>query len=265
MWRNLVSLIIFCLLCTSCSRHPQLKLFGYIEGKYTYISSSNAGTLFDLPVIGGQLVKKGELLFTLDPLPEEAGMYAAKASMLQIFAQLKLAKIQFDRQTELYKVHATDKSSLDSATSTLESTTQQYFNAAQQLVQSTWSFQQKTIFSPITGLVFDIFYRAGEKVPANQPVLALLAPGNIKVLFYIPEPHLSQIHYGKTIHFGCDGCKTLTPATITFISPEAEYTPPVIYSKDTREKLVYLVRAEMPPETALQYHPGQPVDIIIDE
>jgi HlyD family secretion protein len=262
---NILFVLSILFLCTSCSRHTENKLQGYIEGEYTYISSGVSGTLLTLDIFRGQNVIKNQLLFTLDPQPDQAVMEAAKATVEQLQAQVAFANIQWIRQQKLYLKNATDKASLDEAETTYTSNVKQLQNAKSTLTKEQWAFQQKTIYAPINGYVNDTFYRIGEKVIANQPVLAILAPENIKVLFYIPERQLSAIHLGQRITFLCDGCKKITSAKITYISSEAEYTPPIIYSKDTRYKLVYLIRADMPTNIASQFHPGQPVDITLDE
>lgn len=260
-----ILLPLFCFLCISCSSKNEKTLSGYIEGEYTYIASGIGGTLIQLNVKRGQTVKKDDLLFTLDPQPDQAAMEAEKANVEQLQAEVALAKIQLARHQNLFLHNATDKSTLDEKQTDFDSKTKRLQAAQKILAESEWTFQQKTVYAPIAGYVFDTFYRLGEKVTANQPVLAILAPENIKVLFYIPEKQLSTIHLGQTITFSCDGCKSATKATINYISPEAEYTPPVIYTQDTRYKLVYLVRAEMPEEIAKEFHPGQPLDITLDE
>jgi HlyD family secretion protein len=248
-----------------CSHASENELQGYIEGEYTYISTGVAGTLFTLNVSRGQEVTQNQLLFTLDPQPDEAAMEAAKATVGQLEAHVAFSKIQWVRQQKLYLKNATDKASLDEAETTYTSNLKQLQNAQSTLIKEQWAFQQKTVYAPISGYVNDTFYRIGEKVAANQPVLTILSPQNIKVLFYIPEEKLSAIHLGQSITFTCDGCNTTTQAAITYISSEAEYTPPIIYSKDTRYKLVYLVRADLPKNSLLQFHPGQPVDILLHE
>jgi HlyD family secretion protein len=60
---------------------------------------------------------------------------------------------------------------------------------------------------------------------------------------------------------GCDSCASGLTATVSFIAPQPEYTPPVIYSESTREKLVYLIEAHPTPDQAVQLKPGQPVDV----
>jgi HlyD family secretion protein len=252
------------LLCVSC-RDSDKQFQGYIEGQYTYIGSGVAGTLFKLNVTRGQQVTKNQLLFNLDPQPDQAIMDAAKATVEQLEAEVALAKIQLVRQQKLYEKNATDKATLDQAETTYTTNLKQLQNGRSTLIKEEWAFQQKTIYAPVSGYVNDTYYRIGEKVAANQPVLSILAPENIKVLFYIPERRLSSIHLGQTITFTCDGCKKETSAKITYISSETEYTPPIIYSKDTRYKLVYLVRADMSKEIAPHFHPGQPVDVMLHE
>lgn len=126
-----------------------------------------------------------------------------------------------------------------------------------------WQLQQKTVYAQNEGQIFDTFYKEGEFVPAGAAVAALLTPDNIKVIFYVPEKLLSILALKKEIIFKCDHC-ALQHATITYISPQAEYTPPVIYSRESRDKLVYRVECTMAPDVAIQYHPGQPIDVLLD-
>lgn len=250
-------------MCTGCSDSNHY-LPGYIEGEYTYISSGVDGTLYQLYVVRGQPVKKGDLLYELDPQPETAAVNVSKANIADLQAQVNLASLTLQREQSLYAKKAAAKADLDSAQTDFDSKSKQLAADISQLVQTEWSLQQKTMYAPVSGQVFDTFYRVGEKVQANHPVLAILAPENIKVLFYIPETSLSQIKLGETISFSCDGCSGNTNATIEYISPEAEYTPPVVYSRDTRYKLVYLIRASMPENIAKNFHPGQPIDVYLN-
>lgn len=81
---------------------------------------------------------------------------------------------------------------------------------------------------------------------AGAPVVSLLPPGNIFVRFFVPEPELSLVHRGDPVALACDDCPSDLSATISFISPQAEYTPPLIYSESSKAKLVFLVEASMP-------------------
>ena len=129
------------------------------------------------------------------------------------------------------------------------------------LEQAQWKLNQKSVSSVQAGLVFDTLYRVGEWVPSGRPVVRLLPPGNIKVRFFVPEPLAGSISIGQRVLVRWDGSRSGLPATVTYISGEAEYTPPVIYSNETRSKLVFMIEARPAVEQAAGLHPGQPVEV----
>ena len=129
------------------------------------------------------------------------------------------------------------------------------------LVQATWRLQQKTVAAPVAAFVQDTFFVEGEWVPAGKPVAALLPPDNVKARFFVPEAVVGSLTPGQKVELSCDGCGAPIGAHITFISAQAEYTPPVIYSKESRAKLVFLIEARPGPTEAARLHPGQPVDV----
>jgi HlyD family secretion protein len=129
------------------------------------------------------------------------------------------------------------------------------------LAQAEWQVTQRHVTAPVAALVSDTYARRGETINAGVPVISLLPPQNILVRFFVPETELATLHAGDRLTIGCDACATGLTATVTFISPQPEYTPPVIYSESNREKLVYLIEAHPPPDQAVQLKPGQPVDV----
>lgn len=111
--------------------------------------------------------------------------------------------------------------------------------------------------APGKARVEDVFFHPGEWAPANQPILSLLPDERIKVRFFAPEQDLAAYRIGRTVRFSCDGCAAGLTARIEYVSPRPEFTPPVIYSREARDRLVYLIEAR--PSTRL--NPGQPVDV----
>lgn len=136
--------------------------------------------------------------------------------------------------------------------------------ARERLTQGRWALGQKQLTAPQGGLVFDTYYVQGEFVPATRPVLSILPPANILVRFFVPEEVVSTLAPGRKISVHLDGSDKPYPATISYISPQAEYTPPVIYSRETRSHLVYLVEARPAAEDAPALHPGQPVEVRLE-
>ena len=129
------------------------------------------------------------------------------------------------------------------------------------LTKAEWDLSQKHQIAPQTGLVFDTLYREGEWVPAGRPVVVLLPPRNIKVRAFVPEIQIGRIHPGDRVRVSVDGVQEPFVGTVSYISPHAEYTPPVIYSQESRSKLVFMIEAVFAPETSVNLHPGQPVDV----
>jgi len=131
------------------------------------------------------------------------------------------------------------------------------------LRQATWKLQQKQIPSPRSGLVFDTLYREGDWVSAGSAIIQMLPPENIEVRFFVPEPVVGKLKLGQNISVHCDGCGANVPSTITFISNQVEYTPPVIYSNESRAKLVFMIIAQPAADKVALLHPGQPVEITL--
>ncbi len=129
------------------------------------------------------------------------------------------------------------------------------------LAQADWNLAQKRQSVPQNGLVYDLLYQQGEWVAAGKPVVALLPPGNVKVRAFVPEAKVGSIHPGQSVSVFVDGVGEPFAGKVTYISPQAEYTPPVIYSQESREKLVFMVESRFDSAIAAKLHPGQPVDV----
>ena len=129
------------------------------------------------------------------------------------------------------------------------------------LAMADWRLDQRRVAAPVAGRVADVLARAGETMAAGAPVVSLLPPENILVRFFVPETDLASVHPGDQVALICDRCPPDLAASISFISPQAEYTPPVIYSEASRAKLVYLVEARPKPDQATLINPGQPIEV----
>ncbi len=129
------------------------------------------------------------------------------------------------------------------------------------VAQAQWNLDQKIQAAPVSGLVFDILHYVGEWVAASSPVAVLLPPENVKVRFFVPEALVASISPGQRVLVARDGLPEPAGAVVDYVSTQAEYAPPVIFSQGFREKLVFLVEARFSPEVARTMHPGQPVDV----
>lgn len=270
-----ICIAISALLLAACSRHPAHEAQGYMEGRYTYIATSVSGKLIELYVQRGTRVKAGDKLLLINERPERDAYDAAVQTLKEsvaardaIAATLEYDRLTYERNKVLVKKNAIQQSELDRAYSVYQSTTAQLAQANATIDANTanmkhaeWDLQQKTLYAPVDAMVFDTYYRVGERTIANDAIISLLAPADIKVVFYVPETELGGIQLNSKIQLRCDGCSESYEGRISFISPTAEYTPPVIFSNETTSKLIFRIEAEFTPEVAVKLHPGQPVRV----
>ncbi|WP_242012248.1 HlyD family secretion protein [Pseudodesulfovibrio cashew] len=214
-----------------------------------------------------------------------------QAQLRQAKASANLAKIEFERRLKLIEEQTISQEELDRTRSDYEqkaqlvrqigaelttarlgarsdeirAATAQVLQAEAKLKQAQWNLDQKQRTAPAAGFVFDTYYRPGEWVAASKPVVSLLPPENVEIRFYVPQNVVSRLKTDQEVSVTMDGRETPVPAHIYYISPSAEYTPPVIYSSESRAKLVFMLKARPAPAEASGLHPGQPVDVTAPE
>lgn len=190
---------------------------------------------------------------------DEAQYRAGGVSREQLEASLAQARSDAAHVSELES--QLEVARLPGRAQQLKAQSRQVQAARAVLDQADWRVGEKSIAAPQAGIVYDTLYREGEWVAAGNPVVQMLPPQNIKVRFFVPEKVLGSLAVGREVSLHCDGCAADVAATITYVSSAAEYTPPVIYSNETRGKLVYMVEAHPAPTDAAKLHPGQPLEV----
>lgn len=222
--------------------------------------------------------------------PEEIAM--AKAMLNQAKAEARNAGVLLKRNEELAQKGAISKQDLDDLRTAAKASNEKVAELASQVEvyqlperekrieaqeallklaeaevsQRTWELAQKKVSAPADGLVYDTLYKEGEWVQAGKPVIWFLLENELKIRFFVPETVLSSLHLGQNVYVYADGRTKAYSALINYISPQAEYTPPVIYSNETRSKLVYMIEAKPIAENVREtLHPGQPVSVRLYE
>src|ERR1700747_1543841 len=202
---------------------------GWGEADMIYVSPDEAGRVIKLNVREGDEVKVGDQLYSVDDDLQLADLNQNKATLAN-------AQQTYDRAASLSKSGSGTQANLDSAVSALRV-------AEARVNTSETRLARRKGFAPVAGTIQQIYFREGEMVPEKRPVLSIMPPGNMKVRFFVPEPDLPKLAIGDGVRVACDNCAGDLTAKIYFIATQAEYTPPVIYSLDERNKLVYLIQA----------------------
>lgn len=238
----LPALVLF----ASCGRNDTQSFQGWIEANLIFVGPDESGRIEKMEVREGDVLAKGAPIFFLEADLQKADEIAASAA-------LENARLAFARAEQLAKTNAGTQKAFDDAQAALREA-QAKFNSAQTRLA------RRSVVSPVEGVVQQVYFREGELVVAGRPIVAILPPGNVKVRFYVAQALLPRVAIGDLVDVHCDGCGP-QKAKISFIAKQAEYTPPVIYSEQERNKLVFLVEAL--PEKPADLRVGQPVNVTV--
>lgn len=309
---RIIVALIFIASLLGCEK-PSHRFQGYVEGENIYLASPYSGKLIGMPIVRGQRVKKGDLLYRLDPKPQlylqrqsiasvNQSFYlladlikpkrppeiaAIEAQISQVNAQIALAALRVKRNSILFDKHVMDKDTLDAAVehhNEVQDLKAQYEanlalaklgaradqidaqKAQLKLAQAKqeemeWEARQKIQYAPADGIVYDTYYQMGEFIPSEHAVLSLLTPNNTYIEFFVPLDSKLLLYTGKKITYTYEGSTDSHPAVIGYISPEAEYVPPLVYSRENSNKIVFRVKANV--KYTQQIFPGEPVIVTI--
>jgi HlyD family secretion protein len=269
MWRRRIFVLTFsfalaAFFVAGCSSNSSNVFQGYIEGEYVYVASPLGGALTNLAVARGDEVKAGQLLFELERGSEAAAVQQAGKNLAQAKANLALSEAEFSRRQQLRNDQGViSAEELDQTRAQRDADQAQVESQTAALDKARWSFDQKQQFAPTYAFVHDTLFRLGEWVASGNPVVELLPPGNVKVRFFVPQEMLPRIKTGENVSVTFDGGKHAYSATVNYISTQAEFTPPVLYNRENRAKLIFMIEAKFSPVDAADLRPGQPVDVKI--
>lgn len=218
---------------------------GWVESYLIFVSPDETGRVETVSVREGDTVAVGAPLFTLDADLQKAAVAENEAAVTN-------ARLTFQRAKELLAKAVGSQKVFDDAESTLRT-------AEARLNSARTRLERRRVVSPVAGSVQELYFRVGEMVAAVRPIVSLQPPGNVRVRFFVPQALLPTVHIGDPIVVTCDGCAPGLIARVNFISVQAEFTPPVIYSQEERARLVF--RIEATPERPEDLRVGQPVSV----
>jgi HlyD family secretion protein len=224
---------------------PRLEFEGWVEAYFVFVGPDEAGRVETLSVREGDEVAAGAPLFAVDADLQRAALAENEAAVAN-------AKVTFERAKELLKRSVGSQKAYDDAESSLRT-------AEARLNSARTRLDRRRINSPDAGTVQEIYFRVGELVQPGRPIVSLLPPGNTRVRFFVPQEMLPKLHIDDRIAVRCDGCAEGLIARVSFISAQAEFTPPIIYSQEERARLVF--RIEAIPERPKDLRVGQPVTV----
>ena len=230
------------------AKAERLEFQGWVEAYLVFVSPDEIGRVETLAVREGDAVKTGAPLFTLDAELQRAAVAENEAAVIN-------ARQAYERAKTLLKGAVGSQKSFDDAEAALRS-------AEARLNSAKTRLDRRRVNAPADGLVQEVYFRGGEQVQPGRPIISLLPPGNVRVRFFVPQAVLPKVKIDDKIAVSCDGCAGNIVARVNFISTQAEFTPPVIYSQEERARLVF--RVEATPENPESLRVGQPVSVALE-
>jgi HlyD family secretion protein len=221
---------------------------GWVEADLVFVSPDETGRVVSLAVREGSAVEAGAPLFGLDDDLQRAAVAENEALVTN-------AKQAYDRAQVLLQRAVGSQKTFDDAESALRS-------AQARLNSAKTRLERRRMASPVTGTIQEVYFRVGEMVQSGRPILSIMPPGNVKVRFFVPQAALPGVQIGERVQVHCDGCRKDLFARVSFISAQAEFTPPVIYSLEERARLVF--RIEAIPEQPDDFRIGQPASVALE-
>ena len=241
-------LTFFSIFLSSCNFEKEgILLNGYVEGEFRFLSTVDSGIVSKIQVNKGDWVKKDQVLVLIENTD-------LQLKLIQAQSAFDLSKITLDRYIVLAKQNAISQADLDNAQTNFE-------KAKADLDLAKWYLGKDTLIAPEEGYIQDVLKYTGEAVNPQSPVIYFLPKSGIKVRFFIPQSLLSKIKIGQKMNIMIDGVKNKLTAQIQYISEKVEYNPPMLYTNQLRDKLLFMVEAV--PENLDFLKPGQPLTVEI--
>jgi len=255
---------------------------GRIEAQSIDIATRSSGRILAMPVEEGQMVEAGDIVAELD-LNSIAASLAGAESNVHVSQQQRdeaasqvsqaesayaLAQKEYARAENLAREKAVSQSSLDQALNEKQRAESALLAAQQKRSGLTEAInvaqadvnrlkdvlRDQHIRAPVKGRIIYKLVESGEVVPAGGKIVTLLDLSNVYMSIFLPTPDIGHIALGEEAHIILDALpNTPIPAYISYISPEAQFTPRQVETRTEREKLTFRVKVRI-PEQLLNKH-----------
>ncbi len=254
---------------------------GRIEAVQVDISTKMAGRVEAVLAKEGDLVKPGQVLAKTDTAQlraqrlradadiasAESQVAAAQAAIAQAKAQLILAQQELARARELVKKGHTSKETLDTrvsevavakanleaAEATLVSQQRNVDAARAGATEIQTQIDDSTLVSPTIGRVLYRLAEPGEVLGSGGKVLTLINLSDVYMEVFLPSAQAHRVAIGTEARVKLDILDFAVPATVSFVSPESQFTPKQVETPSEREKLMFRVKVRVPQELVLDH------------
>lgn len=239
--------------------NPDVVISGYVEGEYVSLAPIASAHILEVAVRRGERVEQGAIVARLEDEDARLTLNQTEARLAQARAEAERARLDLARTRELSRANVAAKASLDAAEAALDVADARVREAEAALATARWQLDERQVKAQTSGVVDDVLRHAGDMAGPGSPILSMLPDGAVKLRLYAPQALLPHLSEREKLRISCDGCPEGLTAMVSYVAKEPEFTPPVIYSVERRQKLVYLIEAR-PAEASPSLRPGVIVD-----
>ncbi|MDO6561828.1 HlyD family efflux transporter periplasmic adaptor subunit [Amphritea sp. 1_MG-2023] len=254
---------------------------GRIEAVQVDISTKIAGRVASVLVKEGDLLQPGDVVAEIDTAQlraqrlraeaniasAESQVAAAEAAIAQTKAKLVLAQQELTRTQALLKKGHASKEAFDtkvsevavakadvSAAQAMLVSQQRNVDAVQADLQGVQTqIDDATLVSPSIGRVLYRLAEPGEVLGSGGKVVTLLDLSDVYMETFLPSSQAHRVAIGAEARVKMDILDVAIPATVSFVSPESQFTPKEVETASEREKLMFRVKVRVPEALVLAY------------
>lgn len=220
-----------------------LTLYGNIDIREVQPAFNSNGQITAMYVQEGAVVKKGELIATLDDTRYAAALAQAKATMEAAGITYANHEVNYRRLAKLATTNAASIQARDDAKAMFEAARATYQAAVAAVALAQRQFDDTRLYAPSDGTVENRILQPGDMASPSTPVFTIALPSPLWVRTYVPEGEVGRVRLGLTATIGTDSYPGhVYHGWIGFISPTAEFTPKTVETPELRTALVYQMR-----------------------
>ncbi len=256
----LVLVLVTGLILTSCDGSETLHLAGTVERRTLELATPVSEVITALPVEEGQRVAAEQIVVQLDTEVAEAELRASEASLAAARAWLVEAEGKFTRQSDLKKRNVATAQELDAARRERDEALAQVAERQARIAQAQKHLDDLTLRSRESGVVDQLPFELGERVPAGGVAAVVLSDERPWVRVWMPARAVSRLQIGSSVTIEIEGLDEALSGTVRYLAHESEFTPHFALTERESAHLVYETRVvidDAPPGL----RPGLPARI----
>ena len=226
----------------------KLTLYGNVEIRQMTLSFQVSGKIKSVMKEEGDVVKKGEIIATLNDEDYQTALEKATALVKETFAVFKDASTKYQKNAPLCRQNVLAQQDFDTLLKNKDQAEAAYLSAVASEKIAKNQLEYTKMVAPENGIVTTRINEPGTVVAAGYGVYVICKNKPMWVRAYVDEPNLGNIKYGMNVRISTDSIDPKTnehrtySGKIGYISPVAEFTPKTVQSTDHRANLVYKIR-----------------------